>query len=302
MSLNRSSIFLLILTLISILSLFSLNLFFALVVLVLIIVGMDISTDFIYDSTNNMLVGQPGLLYGITLFSFITSLDEIMVAGASIAQGYNGISIGAMMGSVMVTLVGFGIFSLMKRKKEFSTVSALIFVVPSFMILFSVFFYGNVNPIFIIGLSIFTTIISIILMFYFGFKSTSGGRVDMNLVNYKSLLFLLLPAISLTILSITMARLTDFVGSFIGINLTISGFLIPGIFGSLPELFAIKSSLQNKDKSSAKGILIGSTLIKGGMILPLASAFFQYNPSDSIGIFLSTLVSLIVFGIVVLYY
>lgn len=291
---EKYNIILLALSLVSLYIFFSNSLIAALLVTVLIIIGMDLSTDLIYETTDSLLRFKPGMFIGITLFAFITSLDEIFVSGSSIVQGYNDISIGTMMGSVSISIAIFALLTLILRKRQRSLSSSSMFVIPAFLLILMVAEYFSLPLDLKIALTIITVIVSLALIFYIGFASDRGVETTSK-ADKKSGKFLI--AISVFILmglSFAMARVTDIFSVNLNVGGLASGFILPGIIGTLPEFFAIKSSLSHSDRQSASGILIGSTLIKGGIIFPILAMAFAYNPLESVEVTLATIVPTII--------
>ncbi len=299
---EKYNLILLALSLVSLYIFFSNSLIAALLVTVLIIIGMDLSTDLIYETTDGLLRHKPGMLMGITLFAFITSLDEIFVSGSSIVQGYDDISIGTMMGSVSIGLVIFAILALILRKRQRSLNASSMFVIPAFLLILIAAEYFSLSLDFKVALAVVTVIITFALIFYIGFASDRGMETENKSEKKSGEVLIAISVFILMALSFAMARVTDIFSVTLNVGGIASGFILPGIIGTLPEFFAIKSSLSHRDRQSANGILIGSTLIKGGMIFPILAIVFAYNPFESVDVTLATIIPTIVATIILVAY
>ncbi|MHB1440241.1 MAG: hypothetical protein ACYCSO_05820 [Cuniculiplasma sp.] len=256
------------------------NAIFLLFITIPIIFGMDLSSDEMYDKIEDITGNKPGLLYGLTLFSFLTSFDEITVSSASIAEGYSRISLGTLLGSELVTLFIFLIILKLSKNSIERRISIILFLLPLYILFllildpFGIYVSFALTSAFV-ALSIFS--------FYFineeekksNIKTTAEGEKQFEKWDYIELLFFIL---SIILLSIFLSKTTESIGSYLKIGNLNSGFIIPGILGSIPEIIVIKSSIRKKDSSSATGIIMGSSLIKGGILLPILIFAFGYRP------------------------
>ncbi len=290
----KFSLIILALSLISLFVFISDSLVVALLILIIIIAGMDISTDIIYESTDKFLVHKPGMLVGITLFAFITSLDEIFVSGSSIAEGYDSISLGTMLGSVTIGIVIFAISVLIIKKRQRVRSSAFMLIIPFFILIllfidpYSLWYFWKLLVV------ILTVIFSIVFIFYTGIHTERDEDVRTTKDRGHNLILMVVSILILLILSLSMVRVTDLFGTYFHLGGVVSGFIIPGFLGTFPEFFAMKSSLKHGDSGSASGIIIGSSLMKGGIIFPVLAFMFAYNPADLIGLTIITIVPMLI--------
>lgn len=250
------------------------------ILIIAIIFGLDMSSDELYEGIETITGKKPGLFYGLTLFSFLTSFDEIAVSGTSVAEGYPGISIGTLVGSVVVTLMIFLVVIKFSRTRIDRKYAPFILIVPSYILL--LLLLKEEGLIATLPLTVATISISLFTFYYLGREDiVKKVQVDRNddkagRINIPQLIFF---TACILVFSVYLSRGTASMGIYLNIGEVNSGYIIPGILGSIPEIVVIRSSIRKKDSKSVAGIITGSTVIKGGILLPLLDFAFNYSPS-----------------------
>lgn len=245
-----------------------------------IIFGLDLSSDELYENIEKLTGKKPGLIYGLTLFSFLTSFDEIAVSGASIGVGYYGISIGTMIGSVVVTLVIFLVVLKASRTKIDNRYFPFLMIVPIYILLLILLDKSGSLAILLLTFSV--VIVSFFTFYYLGSherEEKTLENIEKGVLSRKILLELVFFIFCILIFSVYLSKGTGILGAYLHIKDISSGYIIPGVLGSIPEIVVIRSSIKKKDSSSVAGIITGSTVIKGGILLPLLIYVFSYTPS-----------------------
>ncbi|SJK85140.1 hypothetical protein [Cuniculiplasma divulgatum] len=248
--------------------------------IIAIIFGLDMSSDELYEEIEKITGRKPGLFYGLTLFSFLTSFDEIAVSASSIAEGYPGISIGTLVGSIVVTLLIFLVILKFSRTKIEKRYAPFLLIAPVYILLLVVLHMEEVPVILLL------TIVTIGISFFAFYYLSSKERIREVKVDKKekqvigtSILELIIFVVSILVFSLYLSRGTASMGIDLNIGEVNSGYIIPGILGSIPEIVVIKSSIKRNDSKSVAGIITGSTVIKGGILLPLLAFVFNYTPA-----------------------
>lgn len=242
------------------------------------ILGIILSVYSLYISGDEFMDGAIifGHRYGISnrsVGTYIISLgaviDEFAVVMASSINGYGDMSFGTIQGSNVITMVIF-LFVLpivMKRNFREFRFDGLIMLVISFLALLFSFLFSLVPW--------YAGVAFIALYIIYGTFNRSGkkesipGMKDEN-VNYATMAVAI---ILLIFASEAIVTYTRDVASLFNISEFVSGFIITGLAGSLPEIIMFAISLRNDRRESTVGIVTGTTIYKGALVLGLAILF-----------------------------
>jgi cation:H+ antiporter len=245
---------------------------------------------------------KPGLIVGLTLFSFLSTVDEFSVSIFAMVEGYSNISIGTLLGSAVITLALFLLVFVIYRSRIPKS-SRMLAIVPIYIGLLLTIDLDDIYYLRVV-LTFGVLIISVYLFYKLAKTVTNINEEtdndDDSYINKdNSFYFLLFGSLTLIFLSYFLANATADITPYLHIGYLSAGFLIPGVLGSLPELMMVKSSLKNEDKESASGIVIGSTLMKATIFLPIIVLLYNYVPTFSNYLFSGSLVSLIIIIIII---
>ena len=252
---------------------------------------LDESSDAFFEEIYDSLT--PAVRYGIsiTLLAFIVSLDEIMVSISSIMTGYAEISAGALIGSDAITvLMVVLILMAVRRKLDYrKTIPYVIF--PAFLIGAGILSeYLNLSWIsnMLYAATILISVVVLIAISSKILKSTGKMTKSETGTPFRNIAFGAFYLSFLTVGAYYLSFSTVEVSSYYNISYFIGGYVIAGVVGSLPEYFMIRDSMKNGNTDDASGIFVGSTIIKGTILLPLVSIFFGYSyPLDNFFILFS---------------
>ncbi len=264
-------------SIISIILAFFHNFFSVIAIIIFSLYILDKTSDDFFDEVYSFLDPDLRYILSISLLSFIVSLDEIMVSGASIITGHAMISTGALMGSSAITVVMMAVALVSFRKRADFKSNILFIIFPV-----SLIFAGLVSgiPFLETAIDFGVLIVSAIFLIYlslkgFHFKHSPGrSKGKFRPIDAaKGAFFLVFLTIGAYLLSISAADFSD----FLGLNYFVGGYLVAGVAGTLPEYFMIRDSIKNGNVEDASGIFVGSTLMKGTIILPAISIAFGYS-------------------------
>ena len=260
------------------------NIFSDILLITFLILGLDLSSDAIFDQIGKNSV--PGFNYGFLVLGFVTSLDEIFVAVGSILSGAPDIGSGALLGSSFFMIVIYSILMLVFGYKLNMKHPYYFVVFPFFLIVDSISFSLSVN---LIPLYFISIIVSLLIL-YLVLEGWGNHVWKINRSQIKTSIFL----IPLLMFALLLSIATDRFSGAVRIDQFLSGFLIPGILGTVPETVVVYSSLKNRMPDASEGLLTGSTLIKGTLLFPIFEIFFYTSREFNFGsVLISAVVSLV---------
>lgn len=241
------------------------------ILIMILIVGLDLSSDNLFDQVINREISS--FNYSFFVLGFATSIDEISVAFGSILYGAPEIGSGALLGSSLSMIIIYSILILLYGYKLRMKYPYYFLIFPLFLISDLIFydFSLNLSPIYVV-----TVAISLVI-FYLVMKEWRNNLRGRGIKGTRDLIF----AIPLILFALLLSVATERISGAISINQFLSGFLIPGTLGTIPELIVVYNSLKKKMKSASEGLLTGSTIMKGTLLFPAFELIFystmQYN-------------------------
>ncbi|MGP6239993.1 hypothetical protein ACNF40_06220 [Cuniculiplasma sp. SKW4] len=283
---NRELIIILLL-LLSFLLYFLVNVFFDVILTAILILGLDLSSDNLFDKVVKKDVSS--FSYSFFVLGFATSIDEISVAISSIFYGAPDIGSGALLGSSLSMIIIYSILMFLFSYKLMMRYPYYFLIFPFFLLLYLIFYYLSINLIPVYAISI---IISL-LIFYLVMKERRKNLKGQKVSRMSNLIF----AIPMILFALLLSVATDRLSKAIDINQFLSGFLIPGTLGTIPELIVVYSALKNKMRSASEGLLTGSTIMKGTLLFPIFELFFYSTTQWDFDIILISAIVSFLFGI-----
>ncbi|MGP6207601.1 hypothetical protein ACNF42_06200 [Cuniculiplasma sp. SKW3] len=283
---NRDLIIILLL-LLSFLLYFLVNVFFDVILTAILILGLDLSSDNLFDKVVKKDVSS--FSYSFFVLGFATSIDEISVAISSIFYGAPEIGSGALLGSSLSMIIIYSILMFLFSYKLMMRYPYYFLIFPFFLLLYLIFYYLSINLIPVYAISI---IISL-LIFYLVMKERRKNLKGQKVSRMSNLIF----AIPMILFALLLSVATDRLSKAIDINQFLSGFLIPGTLGTIPELIVVYSALKNKMRSASEGLLTGSTIMKGTLLFPIFELFFYSTTQWDFDIILISAIVSFLFGI-----
>ena len=194
-------------------------------------------------------------------------LDEIAIVADSTARGVGGISFGTLEGSNILTL---GVLIclvplLITGKFRSQTMGASIILVSSIIVVPLIFLPVSYT----LAFSPFLIIVFLIYLF----KGNTKPEMEREATASFSIPLMALAIILLITSSNALVINTDSLSAISGIGDFTAGFLVTGIAGSIPEIIMFLTSIRKIDGDAAIGVLIGSTIYKGTILLALSMLF-----------------------------
>lgn len=216
---------------------------------------------------------------GKFILGTVAVLDEIAVVLNSSFRHLGGISLGTIMGSNISTLlILLPFIPLIYIGGARKSKSGPLLILASSLIAVPLALFHFISDI---------TFVPLFLLIFIGYLLMNDNRPVTSEVaegNY-SVPIMLLSIILLFLSSNSLVVYTDSLTAISGISQFYLGFIVTGIAGSLPELVMFVTSLRKVDRDAAIGVLVGSTIYKGALLLGVAMIITKldfYSAKDTI--------------------
>jgi cation:H+ antiporter len=286
------------------------NVFFLLVGLFLLIK----SADFLVDGAASLAKkwGMSGLLIGLTVISFGTSLPEVLVNVLASLRGSADIGMGNIVGSnISNTLLVLGVTviiagslrvdkSILNKQIPFSILAVIVL----FVLANGTLINGNGSPggLFRSGGIILLCFFSIFL--YFTFSEAKGeeeGEVVKERKMWSSWLMTIFGLAGLYFGAEITVSNAEIIARLMGMSEALIGITVIGLGTSLPELVACAVAAMKKQAGMAIGNIIGSNIFNILWILGVSSIIkpIEYSPILDLDIGLVLISSIIIIPLII---
>lgn len=225
------------------------------------------SESFVEESeTIGSRLGMTGSTIGLVLISLGSVADEIFVSLIAALRGHGDLGFGNVQGSNVITIIPFFAmlpFFFKDHHKGFSVDSILLVISASLLVLITVPF--KVVP------QYYSVFLLAFFLLYFVFSS-KGKTGEPNSSEKFNPIILILSLVLIYFASDSIVKYTVQFSFQYNIPFFISGFIVTGIAGSLPEVFMTLISFRKMRPDMAFGVIVGSTIYKITLVLGLVSA------------------------------
>lgn len=211
-------------------------------------------------------LGMSGSAIGVIIIALGSVADEIFVSTISALHGRGDLGFGNIQGSNVITLLPF--FALLpfyfkSRLRQFS-VDTVILVLGSVFLVFAAVSFKIVP-------SYFAIFFFAIFIIYFAFSSGNNRKAVAGTEKFSAII-LVLSLVLIYFASDSIVKYSVGFSTFSGIPYFLSGFVIAGIAGSLPEVFMMAISFRKTRPDMAFGVIVGSTTYKITLVLGLIAS------------------------------
>ena len=229
------------------------------ILVVVLVAGLDLSSDLVFDQ----MVESPGsdYNYSFLLLGFITSLDEILVAAGSVFSGFPQIGSGALLGSSVLIIILYSMIVAISRS-TFHFMHPYYFLIFPFILVLELISYNyslNATPVYALSIIVSLVVVWKVIRGWQIIPGKSEGR------RMTGFIFL----IPLVIFALLLSIGTERISSAVKISQFMSGFLIPGVLGTIPEMIMIYGTFRRNIHNAGEGLLTGSTIMKGTLLFPV---------------------------------
>ncbi|HLH85366.1 MAG TPA: hypothetical protein VKU79_00690 [Thermoplasmataceae archaeon] len=249
-------------------------------------VGIIISAIALYLSSEQFLDNSRALGYryglrgkhvGFYLVSVAAIVDEIFVVSIALSRGYGEIAFGTIQGSNVISLALFLLFlplmyaaPLRKNRRD----SAVIFVSAILLIA------AAVKGTFLLATAVGAALIALFAIYIVLDLRFPGSEKQESVEDEKfSIPSMVIAVGALFVASDLLVILTGETVDHLGLSGFAAGFIFPGIVGTLPELVMFVLSHRRYNQEATVGVVTGTTIYKGTLLLGLAMIISDVNVS-----------------------
>jgi len=210
---------------------------------------------------------------GATLIAFSTSAPELFVSLIATLKGYNGISMGNIVGSNICNLgVGFVIIALFlpcTMRDKLSVVNGLLLLFASAVVM--IFAFAGVISIWFAA----ALMLTFIVFTYFQIKYSGHEKKPRKKTNAREIIWnILLFAVGIVGIVLGSNIIVDnaiILGHEIGVSEHIMGLTVVAVGTSLPEIFTTIVAVIKREHALSVGNLIGSNIFNITLILAVVA-------------------------------
>lgn len=209
-------------------------------------------------------IGLSNKMEGVLILSLAAVADEFFLTMIAAFIGRGGISFGAVQGSNVFTIASILIMApavaVALRLKDFR--KDILYLILADVVIIIISYFFQVVPVY------FAALFFILFAVYF---ISSARRYDQGdqkprVTNY-SLGALALSILVIFVASYFLTSYAEYLVYSIHMNEFLSGFLVSGVAGSVPEIAIISLTLKRHKNAASTGVIIGSTIYKLTIIL-----------------------------------
>lgn len=242
------------------------GLIFSIIIIVISIGALVFSSDTFVDEvvplSSRLRISNGSM--GKFILGTAAVMDEITVVLNASFRHLGGISLGTIMGSNISTLlILLPFIPLIYMGGTRNSKSGPLLILASSLIAVPLALFHFIPDI------TFVPLFLAVFVVYLLMNDRRPLKPQESEVNY-SVLVMLLSIFLLYFSSNSLVVYTDNLSAISGISQFYLGFIVTGIAGSLPELVMFVTSLRKVDRDAAIGVLVGSTIYKGALLLGVA--------------------------------
>lgn len=206
---------------------------------------------------------------GAYLLSLGAVIDEFSVIFVASFHRYGDISFGTLQGSNIVTMAVFLIllpFVFAGTYRRFLKDAVILFAASIILVLFAVIF-----PVIPWYIGVVMALIFLLYM-YIGREEAPPIEEEYIHMEYSSV-SMVAALVTLALASEAIVNYTHGLSLFFSIPPFLSGFIITGFAGSIPEIIMFLLGVRKNDRDATLGIVTGSTLYKATLIMGVTMLF-----------------------------
>lgn len=212
-------------------------------------------------------LGMSGKTIGLVILSLGSIADEIFVSTIAAIRGHGDLGFGNIQGSNVITILPFFVLLPIYFKEHHKNLNVDVFILlcASILLIFTTMTFLKVPAFF----SVFFFAMFLVYLAY----STSEKREEDKQNGKVNLVIMILSIILIYFASDSIVKYTIEFSDALSLPYFLSGFVVTGIAGSLPEVFMSVISFRKTRPDMAFGVIVGSTIYKVTLVLGLISVF-----------------------------
>ena len=221
----------------------------------------------------------------LTLVAFGTSAPELAISVHSALKGYEGITLGNIVGSnIANVLFALPLAFLIKipKKCDLKSIDHFYLLISTFIYIFIILFVGSFNK--ISGLLMLLLLLSYLALILYeaskGLRNIDTEDIEKNVSFKKSILFSILGLVGIIVGAQVLVKGAVITASSFGVSETIIGLTVVALGTSIPEVVTSMVAAYRGQIGFVLGAILGSNLFNLLAITGIASIITAINTSN----------------------
>ena len=221
----------------------------------------------------------------LTLVAFGTSAPELAISVHSALKGYEGITLGNIVGSnIANVLFALPLAFLIKipKKCDLKSIDHFYLLISTFIYIFIILFVGSFNK--ISGLLMLLLLFSYLALILYeaskGLRNIDTEDIEKNVSFKKSILFSILGLVGIIVGAQVLVKGAVITASSFGVSETIIGLTVVALGTSIPEVVTSMVAAYRGQIGFVLGAILGSNLFNLLAITGIASIITAINTSN----------------------
>ena len=245
------------------------------------------SGDWLVDGSTSLArhIKVKPFVIALTLVAFGTSAPELAISVHSALKGYEGITLGNIVGSnIANVLFALPLAFLIKipKKCDLKSIDHFYLLISTFIYIFIILFVGSFNK--ISGLLMLLFLLSYLALILYeaskGLRNIDTEDIEKNVSFKKSILFSILGLVGIIVGAQVLVKGAVITASSLGVSETIIGLTVVALGTSIPEVVTSMVAAYRGQIGFVLGAILGSNLFNLLAITGIASIITAINTSN----------------------
>ncbi len=245
------------------------------------------SGDWLVDGSTSLArhIKVKPFVIALTLVAFGTSAPELAISVHSALKGYEGITLGNIVGSnIANVLFALPLAFLIKipKKCDLKSIDHFYLLISTFIYIFIILFVGSFNK--ISGLLMLLLLLSYLALILYeaskGLRNIDTEDIEKNVSFKKSILFSILGLVGIIVGAQVLVKGAVITASSFGVSETIVGLTVVALGTSIPEVVTSMVAAFRGQIGFVLGAILGSNLFNLLAITGIASIITTINTSN----------------------
>ena len=245
------------------------------------------SGDWLVDGSTSLArhMKVKPFVIALTLVAFGTSAPELAISVHSALKGYEGITLGNIVGSnIANVLFALPLAFLIKipKKCDLKSIDHFYLLISTFIYIFIILFVGSFNK--ISGLLMLILLFSYLALILYeaskGLRNIDTEDIEKNVSFKKSILFSILGLVGIIVGAQVLVKGAVITASSFGVSETIIGLTVVALGTSIPEVVTSMVAAYRGQIGFVLGAILGSNLFNLLAITGIASIITAINTSN----------------------
>ena len=245
------------------------------------------SGDWLVDGSTSLArhMKVKPFVIALTLVAFGTSAPELAISVHSALKGYEGITLGNIVGSnIANVLFALPLAFLIKipKKCDLKSIDHFYLLISTFIYIFIILFVGSFNK--ISGLLMLLLLLSYLALILYeaskGLRNIDTEDIEKNVSFKKSMLFSILGLVGIIVGAQVLVKGAVITASSFGVSETIIGLTVVALGTSIPEVVTSMVAAFRGQIGFVLGAILGSNLFNLLAITGIASIITAINTSN----------------------